>query len=86
LLNLQLFLKKNGHNVTIFLQDIGHFPDEKITHLLDEEHFDVVGLSFISGYWQYRKSIAIANAINASKNRPVFIIGGHGPSPEPAFF
>jgi len=25
------------------------------------------------------------NAINKSKNRPFYVIGGHGPSPDPEF-
>lgn len=83
---LTAILEKNGHTVKLFLQDVDHAPEKKLTKLLDQDHFDMVGLSFIGGYWQYRKAIAISNAINISKNRPFFAIGGHGPSPEPDFF
>ena len=30
--------------------------------------------------------LTISDAINKSKQRPFYIIGGHGPSPEPEFF
>lgn len=45
-----------------------------------------MGLGFIAGYYQYRKAIAISQAINKSKRRPFYVIGGHGPTPEPEFF
>jgi radical SAM superfamily enzyme YgiQ (UPF0313 family) len=79
-------LRNAGHDVTIYNQDIHHYPDSHITKFLDENVFDVIGVGIISGYYQYRKLLAIAEAINNSKNRPFFIIGGHGPSPEPVFF
>jgi radical SAM superfamily enzyme YgiQ (UPF0313 family) len=53
---------------------------------LDHNSFDVVGLSFIGGYYQYQKALKISAAINRSKKRPFYIIGGHGPTPEPEFF
>jgi radical SAM superfamily enzyme YgiQ (UPF0313 family) len=46
----------------------------------------MVGLSFIGGYWPYRKALEISKIVNGSKNRPFFCIGGHGPAPEPAYF
>jgi radical SAM superfamily enzyme YgiQ (UPF0313 family) len=47
---------------------------------------DVVGLGIIGGYYQYKKMIKISNAIRKSKNKTVYILGGHGPSPEPEYF
>jgi anaerobic magnesium-protoporphyrin IX monomethyl ester cyclase len=79
-------LEEQGHDVYVYSQDMHHYPDEHLTQYLDENEFDVVGLSFIAGYYQYRKAIKIADAINRSKNRPLFIVGGHGPTPEPSFF
>ncbi|GAF92143.1 unnamed protein product, partial [marine sediment metagenome] len=35
---------------------------------------------------QYRKLLKISEAINKATKRPFYIIGGHGPSPEPEFF
>lgn len=79
-------LKKEGHEVEIYSQDKYHYPDEHLTGYLDKHKFDVAGVSVIAGYYQYRKLLALSNAINKSRNRPFYIIGGHGPSPEPDYF
>ncbi|UCD54845.1 MAG: B12-binding domain-containing radical SAM protein, partial [Candidatus Omnitrophota bacterium] len=79
-------LLKEGHEVKIYNQDKFHYPDEHLTRYLDKERFDVIGVSIIAGYYQYRKLLGISRAINRSKNRPFYILGGHGPSPEPEFF
>lgn len=79
-------LRKNGHEVSVYSQDVHHYPDEHLTQFLDNNEYDVVCLSFIAGYYQYRKAIAISQAINKSKRRPFYVIGGHGPTPEPEFF
>ena len=79
-------LLKNGHDVEIYNQDMHHYTEEHLTKKLNKETFDVVGVSVIGGYYQYQKLLKISAAINNSKNRPFFIIGGHGPSPEPEFF
>lgn len=79
-------LHKEGYDVEIYSQDKNHFPDWHLTEYLDKNRFDVVGVSVIAGYYQYRKLLGISDAINKSKQRPFYIIGGHGPSPEPEFF
>lgn len=79
-------LKREGCEVEIYNQDLHHYPEEHLTRYLDANRFDVVGLSFIAGYYQYRKALKISQAINRSKQRPYYLIGGHGPAPEPAFF
>lgn len=78
--------RRAGHEVKIYNQDIYHWPEEHLTNLLNHEHFDAIGLGVIGGYWQYRKMIRISEAINEAKDRPFFILGGHGPSPEPEYF
>lgn len=79
-------LLQHNHEVEIYAQDIHHYPEEHLTKKLDNEHYDIVGLSFIGGYYEYRKAISISNAINKSKNRPFYIIGGFGPTPAPNYF
>ena len=80
-------LKKAGHDITIYNQDVNHYPDEHLSKYLDENKFDMVGIGVIGGYYQYSKLIGISNAINNSKNRPkYYVLGGHGPSPEPEYF
>lgn len=79
-------LLKNGHSVEIYSQDIHHYPETHLTTYLDNNKFDMVGLSFIGGYYEYKKVIQISNAINESKQRPFFVLGGFGPSPDPKYF
>ena len=79
-------LQKEGYYVRVYDQDIHHYPDEHLTKYLDDHCFDVVGVGVIGGYYQYRKLLSLSKAINKSKNRPFFVIGGHGPSPEPEYF
>ncbi len=79
-------LRKEGHEVEIYSQDLHHYPDSHLTKYLNRNEFDVVGVSIIAGYYQYRKLLTISEAINKSGKRPYYIIGGHGPSPEPEFF
>lgn len=79
-------LKRAGHQVTIYSQDLHHYPDEHLTSVLDEGRFDMVGINAICGYYQYRKLLSLSKAINAAKHRPHYVIGGHGPAPEPDYF
>jgi radical SAM superfamily enzyme YgiQ (UPF0313 family) len=79
-------IKGNGYKVEIYNQDLHHYPEAHLTEYLNKNSFDIVGVSLIAGYYQYRKILKISEAINKSKNRPLYILGGHGPSPEPAFF
>ena len=78
--------RKAGHEVAIWNQDVHHYPDEALTEYLDTHEFDVVGIGVIAGYYQYRKLLNLSKAINNSRKRPFFILGGHGPSPEPEYF
>jgi radical SAM superfamily enzyme YgiQ (UPF0313 family) len=79
-------LLKNGYEVEIYNQDLHHYPDEHLIEYLNKNKFDVIGVSIIAGYYQYRKLLKISEAINKSKQRPFYMLGGHGPSPEPEFF
>ncbi|MDP7368136.1 MAG: cobalamin B12-binding domain-containing protein, partial [Candidatus Pacebacteria bacterium] len=83
---LAAVLLKEGYDVEIYNQDVHHYPDEHLTRYLNQKDFDVVGVGAIGGYYQYRKLLKISEAINNSKNRPFYIIGGHCPSPEPEYF
>jgi len=79
-------LLKEGYGVEIYNQDLHHYPDEHLTHYLDNNNYDVIGVGAIGGYYQYKRLIRISNAINNSRNKPFYIIGGHCPSPEPEYF
>jgi radical SAM superfamily enzyme YgiQ (UPF0313 family) len=79
-------LKKEGHEIEVWSQDMHHWPDDYLRIFLDENKFDVVVVSLIAGYYQYKKVLALSRAINSSKNRPTYIMGGYGPTPEPKYF
>ena len=79
-------LKRDGHEITLWNQDMHHWPDAQLGTYLDENKFDVVVLSLIAGYYQYQRMKSLSKAINNSKNRPFYIMGGYGPTPEPEFF
>ena len=83
---LAAVLKRDGHEISLWNQDKNHWPDDDLRVYLDENKFDVVVLSIIAGYYQYQKVKGLSKAINASKQRPFFIMGGYGPTPEPEFF
>lgn len=80
--------KAAGHKADVYLQDIHHFPDSHITQFLDESDYDVVGLGFVAGYYQYQKALGIAQAVNESKRRGdfIFVLGGHGPAAASKYF
>jgi len=79
-------LENEGCEVVIYNQDVHHYSEEHLTEYLNLNKFDAVGVSVIAGYYQYRKLIKISEAINRSKNRPYYILGGHGPAPCPDHF
>lgn len=80
-------IRAEGHEVEVYNQDINHLPEEHLTSHIDNHHYDMVGVSIIAGYYQYKKLMKISRAINNSNNRPpYYVIGGHGPSPEPEYF
>ncbi len=79
-------LRNAGHEITIYNQDVYHYPDSHLTEYLTENKFDVVGIGVTGGYYQYNKLLKISEAINKVPNRPFYMIGGHGPSPEPEYF
>jgi len=79
-------LKRAGHEVKIYNQDKFHYDEKHLKGYLDRNAFDVIGVGIIAGYYQYRKLLKLSEAINKSKNRPLYLLGGHGPSPEPEFY
>ena len=83
---LSAILKRDGHEFELWNQDMHHYSDESLKTYLDENKFDVVVFSLIAGYYQYDKMKRLSKAINSSKNRPFYVMGGYGPTPEPEFF
>ncbi len=83
---LAAVLSKEGIDVEIYNQDVHHYPEKHLTEYLNKNRFDVIGVSVIGGYYQYRKLLKLSEAINKSNQRPFYVIGGHGPAPEPEYF
>ncbi len=79
-------LRNAGHDIVIYNQDQFHYPESHLTEYLTKNHFDVVGLSMIAGYYQYRRLLKISEAINRVPDHPLYILGGHCASPEPEYF
>lgn len=79
-------LRNAGHDIMVYNQDVYHYPESHLVNYLSQNNFDVIAISVIGGYYQYQKLIKISNAINSIPNRPYYILGGHGPSPEPEYF
>jgi anaerobic magnesium-protoporphyrin IX monomethyl ester cyclase len=81
------YLKANGYDdITYYSQDIYHYSEEHLTRYLSENHFDIAAIGFVAGYYQHRKVLNICEAINKAGHRPFIVLGGHGPTPEPAFY
>ena len=78
--------RKEGHDVTIYQQDTHHWPDECITNYLNNNRFDAIGIGSCAGYYQYRKVLSLAKAINNANSSPFFILGGTMATPEPEYF
>lgn len=83
---LAAFLRDAGHEITIYNQDVYHYPESHLTEFLTNNRFDAIGVGVIGGYYQYRKLLRISEAIELVPDRPFYMIGGHGPSPEPEYF
>ena len=79
-------LRDAGHEITIYNQDVYHYPESHLIDYLKKNKFDVIGINVIAGYYQYAKLLKISKAINSVPNRPIYILGGHGPAPEPEYF
>ncbi|MBA4349521.1 MAG: B12-binding domain-containing radical SAM protein [Thermodesulfovibrio sp.] len=81
------YLLKNGiEDIHYYSQDIYHYPEEHLTEYISQNKFDVIGLGFTAGYFQYGKVKNICKAISEAKNKPFLVLGGHGPTPLPEFF
>lgn len=79
-------LRNNGHEVLVYSQDKDHSTEEDLAFYITHMAPDVVGLSFCAGYYQHAKAIEIGRAVRAQNHKPFFVIGGHGPAPEPEYF
>ncbi len=75
-----------GHQVTVFHQDVYHYSDEELTHFIDQNDFDFVGIGSCGGYYQYHKVGALCKAVRRAAPKTFLALGGHLVSPEPEYF
>lgn len=75
-------------HISIWNQDINHYPDNDITKILNNNNFDFVLLSTMAGAIPYRKVLSLCDAINKSRNRDSFKLqlGGHAATADPEYY
>ena len=71
--------------ITIWNQDIYHYPDSEIGQVIENGNFDIVGFG-VCGYQQFKKGLSLAQYIKQTKRQVLFVLGAHGPSGAPDFF
>ena len=42
-------LRKEGHEVAIYSQDVHHYPEEHLTDYLDKDIFDIIAIGVVGG-------------------------------------
>ena len=72
---LAAVLKRDGHDITVWSQDKHHWPDDHLRTYLDENKFDVVVLSVIAGYYQYKKGFSVIKCNKSVKSETFFHYG-----------
>ena len=70
---LAAMLRQKGCEVSIYNQDVYHYPEEHLSAYLTHNHFDLVGVGVIGGYYQYRKLLKISEAINSVPQKKVLL-------------
>jgi len=79
-------LRENGHEITIYNQDVYHYSKEHLFNYLSRNTFDIIGTGTCGGYYQYRKMVEISEVVKKAQNTATFIVGGHLVTPEPEYF
>jgi anaerobic magnesium-protoporphyrin IX monomethyl ester cyclase len=80
-------LRKLQIPVSILDLNVLH-DNQTLKTCLDLWEWDVIGLSFIGGYWQYKQFKELIGIINSHKrrNKMYVMVGGHLFAPEPSYF
>jgi len=81
---LAAVLRKAGHFIQIYSQDVFHYTNQQLAEFLDKNEFDMIGLGFLAA--RYEETIrSLAKIINDHKKKAKFVVGGHGPSAIPEY-
>ena len=81
---LAALLKKAGHNVEVFSQDVLHQTNEELAQYLQENKYDAIGVGFLAATYQ-RTVKPLLKVINTNKRGAKVILGGQGVSAVPEF-
>ena len=77
-------LRREDVDVSIYCQDVFHYPNYHLADLLQGSSFDLIGLGFLAA--RYRKTVEpLCEVINKCKKDAWLVLGGHGPSPIPEY-
>lgn len=74
-----------GAEVEIYDMAVYHQTNKELAHFLDENTFDIIGVSFMAG--RYKETVEELLNVTAHKKRDSWlVVGGPGPSPISDFF
>ncbi len=77
-------LQREGVDVEVYCQDVFHYPNSHLADLLQSNHFDLIGLGFLSA--RFKETVEpLCKVINQHKGEAWFVLGGHGPSAIPEY-
>lgn len=77
-------LKREGIDVEVYCQDVFHYPNSHLADLLQSDHFDLIGLGFLSA--RFKETVGpLCEVINQHKKDAWLVLGGHGASAIPEY-
>lgn len=81
------YIRKHGYDdITYYCQDVYHYSEEHLHQYLKKNHFDIVAMGFVAGYFQHKKIKKLCDAVTRLKQKPFVVLGGQGPTPVPEYF
>lgn len=76
-------LREKGHEVEMYCMDVYHYTPKELKKYLEENRFDAIGIGFMAARFDFVDEVCWA--INSLEKKPLFIIGGPGPTPIPEY-
>jgi len=81
---LAAVLKRAGHDIEIYCQDLFHYTNFELANFLKNRKFDLIGLGFLDA--RFRETIIpLSKIINKFKKDAWFVLGGNGATPIPEY-
>jgi len=76
-------LREKGHEVKMYCMDVFHYTPQELKTYLEKENFDAIGMGFMAARLDF--VMECVEAINSLDKKPLFILGGPGPTPIPEY-